>query len=387
MIERTILSLSALVASAVFIPTFAHAVPNPASAGPADDCRASLLMDAASGEVLSEDNGHQSLPPASMVKVMLAYVTLKRLQEGGLKLEDPVLVSANASKTGGSQVYLKQNETFSVGALLEAVLIQSANDAATALAEHIGGTREGFVDMMNAEAKALGMNESVFHSPHGLPPAEGQEPDLVSAYDFALLSRAVMSKYPEILKYTSKTESDFRDGAFKMSNHNHLLRHYQGADGLKTGYYSQAGFSITATAQRNGVRMIAIVMGCKDRKNRDAQAARLLSTGISQFRSVSLLEKGMPVDETVEIAGGEKPQVIPVAGGPFTAYVKSGEEAKVARKVNPCAGLQAPVAANTPCGEVSFFLGERELGKVPLVIPEDVPTGGIITRIRNRFGI
>ena len=222
--RRTLLA-TALMTMSLLAASAARAVPTDADSS---ECKSMLLMDAASGEILSEVNAHVPLPPASMVKIMLAYVTLKKLKEGVVKLDDPITVSGTASKVGGSQVFLKQGEQFRLDQLLEAVLVQSANDAATAIAEHIGGTRDGFVEMMNAEAKALGMNESTFYTPHGLPPAKDQKPDLVSAHDFALLSRTVIKNYPEILVYTSKVESPFREGAFNMTNHNHLLRHYQG---------------------------------------------------------------------------------------------------------------------------------------------------------------
>jgi serine-type D-Ala-D-Ala carboxypeptidase (penicillin-binding protein 5/6) len=170
-------------------------------------------------------------------------------------------------------------------------MVQSANDAAFAIAEHIGGSVEGFVEMMNREAKGLGMNNSEFHSPHGLPPDKGGLPDKVSAHDFGILSKALIEHYPQSLALTKTVSADFRDGKFKMSNHNHLLKSFPGCDGIKTGFYRVAGFSISTTAERNGSRVIAVVMGCRDRKKRDAEAARLMATGFAQVAERKAIKK------------------------------------------------------------------------------------------------
>jgi D-alanyl-D-alanine carboxypeptidase (penicillin-binding protein 5/6) len=363
------------------------AKPKAAEKNQADaECRAHLLMNVDTGDVVEESNAHEPLPPASMVKLMTTYVTLKRIAEGSVKADDVVTVSRESSKIGGSQVYLREGEQFPLSDLLQAVLIQSANDAANAIAEYIGGTRDGFVAMMNAEAKQLGMTESEFHSPHGLPPGKDQQPDVVSAHDFSVLARALITQYPQVLKYTSLTECDFRGGEFKMSNHNHLLRSFPGCDGLKTGYYAQAGFSITATAERNGSRMLAVVMGCPQRKERDKEAARLLSLGFAQYHPTALIDKGIPVEVAVPIADGNPSSVRPVTNDALKVSLKSGQEADVVKKVEACNGLTAPVSAETPCGYMVFSLGEHELGRVPLVIPQPIPRAGLVDRLRQKIG-
>lgn len=243
------------------------------------ECKAELLLNAETGEVISERNSHEPLRPASMVKLMLTWVVFHQIESGHLHFEDKVKASARASKIGGSQVYLKENEEFTVEELLKAVLIQSANDAAVALAEHIGGNVEGFVEMMNTEAKKLGMQNSTFYFPHGLPPSKGQKPDLVSADDFGILSRNLIKKYPKILEFTSKDVDTFRAGSFEMRTHNHLLHDFAGCDGLKTGYYSEAGYSISATAKRNDKRLIAVVMNCPTRRGRDEEVKKLFAKG------------------------------------------------------------------------------------------------------------
>lgn len=350
-------------------------------------CKAILLIDAASGDVLLENNSHQALAPASMTKLMTGYIVLKRIREGSIKLEDIVTISGHCSKIGGSQVYLKEKEQFSLGELLEALLIQSANDAAVAIAEHIGGSVDGFVEMMNEEAKTLGMKESEFHTPHGLPPAEGQKPDLVSANDFGIISRALIKDYQEILQYTGKSEAAFRNSEFKMNNHNKLLNSFPGCDGLKTGYYGEAGFSVTATASRNGARVLAVVMGCNNRKFRDAEASRLLSQGFSQFKSVKLIDKGTSVEEVAKIQGGEKPEVSLITADSANAVLRKGEDEKIKKIVKPCESLQAPVDFAATCGTVSFQINNKEVGRVDLLTAEPIKRASLIQKVKLKIGL
>jgi D-alanyl-D-alanine carboxypeptidase (penicillin-binding protein 5/6) len=220
--------------------------------------------------------------PASVIKLMNLLVILERIEQGTLKLEEMVKVTNEAAKTGGSQVYLDPKEQFSVEDLLYALAVQSANDAAVALATHVAGSKEGFVALMNQKAAELGMKNTRIYSVHGLPPSEGQKPDETTAGDLALLCRALASR-PDALKYTGTRERGFRDNKFIMRNHNHLLGQVDGCDGFKTGYYEAAGFSIAATAKKGGVRIIAIVMGSKDRKVRDAKTTELLAKGFAML--------------------------------------------------------------------------------------------------------
>ena len=245
-----------------------------------DPYASALLIEADSGKVLFDANGDAKLYPASVLKLMNLYVILQRIGQGKLKTDEMVQVTVEAAKTGGSQVYLDPRERFSVEDLLYALMVQSANDAAVALATHIAGSKEGFIALMNQKAQELGMKNTKFHSVHGLPPSEGQEPDVTTARDLAILCRA-LAKQPEALKYTSTQSRGFRENKFMMRNHNKLLGQVAGCDGLKTGYYQAAGFSIAATAQRGGVRMIAVVMGSKDRKVRDAKAIELINKGFT----------------------------------------------------------------------------------------------------------
>ncbi|KJR97592.1 MAG: D-Ala-D-Ala carboxypeptidase [Desulfobulbaceae bacterium BRH_c16a] len=245
-----------------------------------DPYMSALVIDADTGKVLFSDNPETIVYPASVLKMMSLLVILELIDQGKVKLDDMVQVTAEAAKIGGSQVYLDPKEQFPVEELLYALAVQSANDTAVALAIHVAGSKEGFVALMNQKAAALGMKDTQFHSVHGLPPSEGQKVDQTTATDLALLCRALIAR-PDSLKYTGTKERPFRDGKFIMRNHNHLLGSVDGCDGFKTGYFEAGGFSIAATAKRGGVRIIAIVMGSKDRKIRDAKAREMLALGFA----------------------------------------------------------------------------------------------------------
>jgi len=246
----------------------------------ADPYVSALLINADTGEHLFADNVDAPVYPASALKLMVLLLILERIEQGTMNLDDIVQVTDEAYRMGGSQVYLDPKEQFPVDELLYALMVQSANDAAVALATHAAGSTEGFVELMNRKAEELGMQNTRFHSVHGLPPASGQEADVTTARDFALLCRE-LTKRPEVFKYTGTREKGFRDDTFMMRNHNHLLGKVAGCDGFKTGYFTAAGFSIAATASRGGVRVIALVMGSKDRKVRDAKATELLNRGFA----------------------------------------------------------------------------------------------------------
>ena len=239
-----------------------------------------IVLDADTGQVIFEDNADAPGYPASVLKLMDALIILEKVQQGVLRLEDAVPVTAEASKIGGSQVYLAEKEVFSIDEMLYALLIQSANDAATALALKVAGSKEAFVQLMNEKAKALGMTRTTFTSVHGLPPAPGSgvNPDTTTARDLSLLARALCN-YPDIFRYTSTQVRWFRNNSFEMRSHNKLLGTVEGVDGFKTGFFSAAGFSIVVTAKREGVRIIAVVMGSASRQVRDAKAAELLAKG------------------------------------------------------------------------------------------------------------
>jgi serine-type D-Ala-D-Ala carboxypeptidase (penicillin-binding protein 5/6) len=243
-----------------------------------------IVVDAASGRVLFEEHADAKGYPASVLKLMDLLIILEKIEAGQLSLQDQVPVSAKASQTGGSQVYLAEKESFPVDDMLYALMVQSANDAAVALAERVAGSTEAFTELMNAKAKSLGMTSTVFHSVHGLPPGKGQEHDVTTARDLSVLCRELL-KHEQTLRYTSTRERPFRpEGGKKtvvMRTHNHLLGHVAGCDGLKTGFINASGYSIAVTAARNGQRLIVIVLDSADRALRDNKAKELLAKGFS----------------------------------------------------------------------------------------------------------
>lgn len=271
--------------------TTAHAKPRSSSGGRASipdrtglPYLGAIVVNADTGEVVFEENADAPCYPASIIKLMDLLIIMEKIKQGALKLDDKVTATAEASRIGGSQVYLKEHEVFTIDELLYALMVQSANDAATALAIHAAGSTEAFVGMMQEKANAIGMKQTTFHTVHGLPPSKNQEPDVSSPRDLVLLAREVL-KYPDALKYTSTQVRGFRNDTYEMRNHNRLLGNVSGCDGLKTGYFRLGGYSIVATAKRSGNRFIAVVTGSKEKRVRDAKARELLSNAFAKAPS------------------------------------------------------------------------------------------------------
>lgn len=376
-------SLTSIISPAFAAPKKAKAV---ATAVPQTDCSSYLVAEANSGDILDTLASEEARPPASMVKLMTAYVILKKIKEGALKADDQVQVTADASKIGGSQVYLKEGEVFTVNDLLHALLIQSANDAALALAQFASGSRESFVEEMNIAAKEIGMNHSEFHSPHGLPPAKDQLADLVSAEDFLILSRSLIKDYPEILEITKKDSMPFRDGTFEMRNHNGLLRSFEGTDGLKTGFYNEAGFCVATTAQRKGIRLIAVLMGCPSRKIRDEKATSLLTKAFQQYKPVKLLKAGESVGN-IKIEGGLKPEAAIVAKDEIMVTTKTGSEQRIEKSLTGCSTIKAPVSKDQQCGTINYTLNGQLLASSPVLLTENVPKSGLVKSVLTKIGL
>ena len=251
--ERHIITVLFVLMWIVFIP----GIDSADGEGP---YKAYIVTDAGTGNILEGENIHLKWPPASITKLMLVYIIMEKLERGELELSDNIIVSGKASKMGGTQVYLKEGEVFTLEEMLKATLIESANDAAYAIAEFVSGSTEEFVKLMNRNAKALNMMDTKFHFVHGLPPSRGQQADISSCHDLAILARQLL-KHPQILEWTSIKRAGFRDGKFIMYNRNKLLFKLPNVDGLKTGYYRKAGYSVVATARKGDLRLIVVVMG------------------------------------------------------------------------------------------------------------------------------
>lgn len=346
---------------------------------PEAPARASILVDAETGTVLHEHNARERHPPASMTKLMLMLIVAERVRDGNLSWEEPVTTSAWASKMGGSQVYLATGETFTLGEMMAAVIVHSANDAAVAVAERVAGSTREFVRLMNERAAALGMKDTTYQTVHGLPPSGGQQPDLTSAYDTAVLAREVV-KFPDILKWSDTVETTFRNGEMKLLNTNHLVQQIDWVDGLKTGFYSGAGFNVTATGQKNGMRLISVVMGAARKDDCFGEAGRLLKQGFSNYQRQVVVKRGDVVAVDVRVKGGRPRFVRVIAGSSLTLLAKKGEKRDVRLQLALAGELQPPLQADDPIGQVIVMEGETELGRVPALIAESVVKAGLLDR-------
>ncbi|MEI7436854.1 MAG: D-alanyl-D-alanine carboxypeptidase family protein [bacterium] len=273
-----------------------------------------IVTDADSGKVILEVNADAPAYPASVCKLMTLMVVLDHLDKCVLRTNDMVHVTKEAARLGGSQVFLKENEQFTVEELLYALIVQSANDAATALALHVAGSKDAFVSLMNQRAVALGMVHTRFSSEHGLPPGVGQQPDVSTARDLAQLSFELV-KRPDVLRYCSTREYGFRGGSFVMRTHNHLLGNVNGVDGLKTGWWPAAGYSMAITAKRAGRRVIVVTLGSADRLARDKVATELLARGFANLPKLPPVQAVLTNAVAVSNAPTVKAPAAPVATG------------------------------------------------------------------------
>lgn len=378
--RAALLSLIPALVLVLMLPTFAAAAER-SPARVAGDFAAAIVMDAETGLILEAHREHDRLPPASMLKMMTELVVLERVAAGALSLDDIVTVSANAARVGGSQVYLKEGERFTVRDLLMALAIHSANDAATALAEHAAGSTVAFVELMNARARDLGMNNTEFHSVHGLPPARGQRSDISTAYDMTLLARELL-KHPESLEWGSRIEAPFRDGTFTLHNPNRLLGKFKGLDGLKTGYTRAAGFCVTATAEQNGLRLLSVVMGCSTNHARAAETSRLLSMAFAMYEPVKIIDgPGDALPQMLAVRNG-KVKAVPVTyGEALTVSVPRGRRAELVIERELPRQATAPLAAGAEVGRALVKLGDRLLGSVPIVTMQEAPRGSWFHRL------
>jgi D-alanyl-D-alanine carboxypeptidase (penicillin-binding protein 5/6) len=338
------------------------------------------VMEPVTGTIIFEKNAHQPWPTASLTKMMLMYIVAQKLQDGSLKLSDQIATSRKAAKMGGSQVYLKEGETFSLEDMMKAIIVHSANDASVAVAEYIAGSADAFVQMMNQKAAELGMKDTHYYSVHGLPPAPGEKPDVSSAYDEALLARALV-RFPQILLWSGIDTEPFRGGSFQLRNTNHLVRTYRGCDGLKTGFYDKAGFNVVATARRDDLRLIAVVLGSQHKLSNFKIAAELMSQGFLNYEMRPVAKKGTPAPQAVAVNGGAIESLKPVWGSDAAVFMKRGGGAgaiKVVYDVPP--SVAAPIKAGQQLGTAQILQDGKPVATVTLIAPSDVPRSGSILR-------
>lgn len=345
--------------------------------------KSAIVVDAATGLVLVATDADAPRPPASMLKMMTELIILEHIAEGDLSLSETVRVSAKSSKMGGSQVYLKHGEEFTVEELLMALAIHSANDAAVALAEHLAGSTDAFVDQMNIKARELGMTDTVFHSVHGLPPGWKQDPDITTARDMAKLGRALL-QHPQALVWASTGTAPFRDGKFTLYNPNKLVGKYRGLDGLKTGYTAAAGFCVTATAVQKGKRLLSVVMGCPTDNGRATETTRLLTYGFNMFKQVDVITNpGEPLVEPLRIKDGKKKSVRVTYGDSLQVSVPRNREKDLELEIHLPEAVSAPVLAGEEVGRAVVRLDGVALGDVPILTVEAIDKGNWFNRLLN----
>lgn len=347
---------------------------------PQEPYKAFIVVEAHTGRILEGENTHLALPPASITKLMLAAVVLDKLDSGQIKLDDRVTVSAEASGMGGSQVFLKPGESFTLEEMMKAVMVASANDAAYAVAEFAAGSREAFVELMNKKAEKLGMTDSRFYSMHGLPPSAGQEPDLSSCADLALLARELLNR-PKLLEWTALKTEPFRDGTLVMQNHNRLMNRFAGMDGLKTGFYREAGYSLVATAKRNNLRLIAVVMGSPAAKVRDGVADEKLKKYFSLLELATVIKKGDAVDKQVALPDGKQKSIAPVAAADFAFPLARDKKKLLTKDIDLPDQVKGEVKQGQRLGEMVIRFNNEVVGKVDLISPVHVPKAGFFSRL------
>ena len=330
------------------------------------DAQACLLMEKATGEVLYAVNEHEQLEPASVTKIMTLLLVMEAIDSGSLHYDDMVTASAYACSMGGSQIWLKENEQMTVEEMLKAVCVASANDASVALAEHIAGSAEAFVEKMNQRAAELGMEDTHFVNPTGLP-AEGH---VTSAYDIALMSRELILHHPDIRRFTTIWMDTLRDGEFGLSNTNKLIRYYEGATGLKTGSTDSALYCLSATAEREGMELIAVILKSPTSTQRFESAKVLLNYGFAAYGLAEVepeepltaipVRLGTAASVTVEMEGEEKLLVTKDKIGTMEVQTQLETE------------LAAPVEKGQQVGTLTVTSGEEILAQLPLVAGETV---------------
>ncbi|HEX6970677.1 MAG TPA: D-alanyl-D-alanine carboxypeptidase family protein [Limnochordia bacterium] len=345
------------------------------------EAEAALLLDAETGQILFAKNPDKQMPPASIAKVMTMLLVMEAVDAGRVSLEEPVPVSVHAYNMGGSQVYLEPGEEFTVEEMFEAVAVGSANDASTALAEHLAGTEGAFVDAMNRRAKELGMTNTYFANPHGLPSDPGEPESLTTARDIGIMARELILRHPRVLEYTSIKERVFREEPlFILRNTNDLIWTYPGVDGLKTGHTDQAGWCLVATAERGRIRLISVVLNTASREARDEQSTRLLDYGFNRFAVIDVAE----ADEVVgEIRRRDAvPERFDVKV-PEAAHVMvlRGREGTVSQIVEPLPDLTLPIEAGDRVGRLIVKSEDQELLTVDVVAAEDVHRANLFVRI------
>ena len=343
--------------------------------------KSAVLMDVCSGQVLYEKNCHEKLPPASVTKVMTMLLICEALENGKIKIDDEVTISENAASMGGSQIFLEPGEVQTVDNLLKGIAVASANDACVAMAEYIGGSVEEFVDMMNKKAKDLKMNDTNFVNTNGLP----VENHYTSAYDIGIMSRELL-KHEMIEKYLTTWMDNVVVGKKKatigLANTNKLIKHYNGATGVKTGFTGEAKFCVSASAKRGKTHLIAVILGGQTSKDRFKDASALLDYGFANYESVKICSKNQKL-YTLKLKKADCESVDLVAKNDLGILIKKGESKDFTKKVDVDKNLKLPVKKGATLGKVKIYRGDKLIGEVNLVSSRDIDKASYLQMLKR----
>lgn len=357
--------------------------PQPLMAAPEDSlgikAESAILVDAATGKILYEKEPHKRLPPASVTKLTTLLLAFEALEKGKASIEDKVVASENAWDLGGSEIWLEPGEEMSMYDLLMAIAVQSANDACVAVGEHLYGSEEAFVEAMNQKARELGLENTNYVNCHGLPAKN----HYTSAYDVAQIALQAQH-YPELVEMTSTWEYKLRGGKQVLNNTNKMLAWYPGTVGFKTGWTEEAKFCLASMVERNGLRLIAVVLGAPEASGHFKESTKLYNWGFANFSWFQIADKGQVI-KFLPVNKGTVDEVAVVTGGIVGALISKGADAEVSHKVVLPQVLTAPLAKNDKVGEIVVYEGDEEAGRFPLIVRDDVPKGSVFRQIFKLF--
>lgn len=342
------------------------------------ECGSAILIEQSTGQILYEHNIHEQLRPASVTKVMSILLIMEAIDSGKISLTDNIPCSENAASMGGSQIWLDPRETLTVDEMLKAICVASANDCVVAMAEYIAGSEEAFVQMMNDKAKELGMNDTTFKNCHGLD----EDGHVTSSYDISLMSRELLKNHPDITKYTTIWTDSLRDGKSQLANTNKLIRTYKGATGLKTGSTSLALYNLSASATRDDLSLIAVIMKAPSTKIRFAEAQKLLDYGFNTY-SFKQFAKKQEIAQTVTVDKGVKRAIEIVFEEDAGVLLEKGKDKQVEQTITLEDNIKAPITAGQKIGEATYSLDGKLLTTVNLVAKESVEKINLFTMTKE----
>lgn len=338
------------------------------------DCGSCILIEQTTGQILYSYNSHEKLKPASVTKLMSIYLIMDAIAQGKISYDTKIPCSENAESMGGSQIWLTTTEELTVDEMLKAICIVSANDCVTALAEYLGGTEENFVNMMNEKAKSLGMNDTNFKNCHGID----EDDHYTSSYDISLLSRALLNNYPEITNYTTIYMDTLRDGKSSLVNTNKLVRNYKGCTGLKTGSTSLALYNLSASATRDNMSLIAVVMKAPSSKIRFSTASSLLDYGFSNFEYKELAKKNETI-KSIKVNKGILPSVDAIPEIDCGTLISKGNDINIEQNISIDENISAPISKGDIIGKISYSLNGNIISECNLIANNSVNKMGIVS--------